>query len=369
MVDVKIADVVVIGGGIRGLSIALSLAREGVRVVLVERRALAYMASSGTGAQVNVTAKEPGYYTAMALRSSHMYPDFIESLDADVFFQQEGILFVTTKPDEMDKYRQRVEIRNRVPGLHLQILDGQKAREIMPALSDAVIGGYISLADGLVDALQLVSAVSRAARRAGVVILRGTEVTTIEVTGGRIQKVITNNGTIATPVVINAAGVHAPHIGHMVGISIPVDPEHGQMVITQPYPRVLPLPLNSIRQWPSGSFHIGVTNHNIGYDQKVCPNWLPPFLQNALLVVPELKNVNVQRIFAHLRPMPPDRLPIYDQAKEVGGFYIAVGHSGFGLAPLTGKLFTDWIVHGEPDMDLSPYSLNRFDKGSKVGVK
>jgi len=364
MADVKVADVVVVGGGARGMSIALFLARAGVKVVLVERRVPADMATSGNGAQVNVTGKEPGHYTAMSLRSARMYPEFIAGLEADIFLKQQGILFVTTDPEEMEKFRERVDVRNRVPGLHLELLDGRQARGIIPALTPEVIGGYISRDDGIVEVLKLIPAVGRAARRAGAIILRCTEVTGIEVAAGRVQRVLTNQGAISTPVVVNAAGVHVPHIGEMAGVSIPVDPEHGHMVMTQHFPPVMPVPTQYITQWPNGTFGIGTTNHNIGIDKRVRPLWLPPFLQNAMHVLPLLKDVRVLRVFAHLRPMPPDRLPIYDHAPGIEGFYIAVGHSGITLAPLTGKLFADWIVSGKPDMDLSPYSLSRFGEFS-----
>jgi glycine/D-amino acid oxidase-like deaminating enzyme len=365
MGELKSADAVVIGGGARGCSIALFLARAGVRVVLVERRTVGDLASTGNGAQVNVTAKEPDHYTAMSLRSARMYPEFIASLEADVFLQQEGLLFATTEAKEMETFRQRVAIRNRVPGLQVQLLDAHGVREILPALGPGVIGGYISRADGRVDVFQLLTAMGRAARRAGAVILRGTEVTGIEVAADRVQKVLTNRGAIATPVVVNAAGVRVPHIGRMVGVSIPVDPEHGHMAITQPAPLMLPIPTQHVAQWPNGTFSIGTTNKVIGYDTAVRPGWLPPFLREALHILPALKHVNILRVFAHLRPMPPDRLPIYDRAPGLEGFYIAVGHSGITLCPLTGKLFADWIVSGKPDMDLAPYSLSRFAVGSR----
>ncbi|HSB72321.1 MAG TPA: FAD-binding oxidoreductase [Candidatus Methylomirabilis sp.] len=360
MEEVKSADAVVIGGGARGCSIALFLARAGVRVALVERRTLNSMASSGNGAQVNVTAKEPDYYTAMSLKSARMYPEFIASLESDVFLQQEGLLHVTTHPKELEAFRQRVEVRNRVPGLQATLLDAREARDILPAVGPEVIGGYISRADGIVDVLQLISAIGRAARRAGAVILRGTEVTGIEVAGGRVQKVLTSRGSIATPVVVNAAGVHVPHIGRMLGVTIPVEPEHGHMAITQAHPRMLPVPTQHVAQWPSGTFTIGTTNKNLGFDNGVRPGMLPPFLQEALHILPGLRNVGILRVFAHLRPMPPDRLPIYDRAPGLEGFYIAVGHSGITLAPLTGKIFADLIVHARTDVDLSPYSLKRF---------
>ena len=357
----KTADAVVIGGGARGCSIALFLARAGVRVILVERRYLSFMVSSANGAQVNVSAKKPQHYTEMSLRSARMYPEFIDSLDAEVFLQQEGILFATTDPAELENHRKRVEELNRVPDLHAQFLDSGDAREIMPVLSPEVIGGYISRIDGVVDVLALVPAIARAARRAGAEILCDTEVTGIEVSGGRVQKVITNQGDIATPAVVNAAGVYVPHIGRMVGISIPVDPEHGHLVVTRPYSRMIPIPTEYVTQLPNGSFFIGTSNRNVGYDTQVRSAWLPPFLQYATQILPLLKKAEVLRIFAHLRPMPPDRRPIYDQVPGIAGFYIAVGHSGVTLAPLTGKIFADWIVRGKTDMDLSPYRLSRFN--------
>jgi sarcosine oxidase subunit beta len=319
------------------------------------------MVSSANGAQVNVSAKKPQYYTEMSLKSARMYPEFIDSLDADIFLQQEGILFVTTEPEELENHRKRVQELRRVPDLHAQLLDAAQTREIMPVLSPNVIGSYISRNDGIVDVLKLIPAMARAARRAGVEILCNTEVTGIEVAGGRVQKVITQRGGIATPVVINAAGVHVPHIGRMVGLSIPVDPEHGHMVITPPYPRMLPIPTEYVTQLPNGSFFIGTTNKNVGYDTTVRPLWLSPFVQHAIGMLPFLKNVDTLRIFAHLRPMPPDRHPIYDRVPGIEGFYIAVGHSGITLAPLTGKIFADWIVHGRPGIDLSFYSLKRFN--------
>lgn len=360
MSDVKSADAVVIGGGARGCSIALCLARAGVRVVLVERRTLGDLSSTGNGAQVNITGKEPDHYTAMSLRSARMYPKLIASLEDPVFLQQEGLLFATADPAEMESFRRRAEIRNRVTGLRVELLDAREARALLPALSPEVVGGYIARADGRVDVLQLISALGRAARKAGAVILRGTEVTGIEIGGHRVQKVLTNRGAIATPVVVNAAGVHVPHIGRMIGVTIPVDPEHGHMAITQAVPPLLPIPTQHVSQWPNGAISIGTSNKDAGYDTATRPEWLPPFLREAVHLLPALRNVNILRVFAHLRPMPPDRLPIYDRAPGLDGFFIAVGHSGITLAPLTGKIFTDWIVNGKPDMDLTPYALSRF---------
>jgi sarcosine oxidase subunit beta len=365
MAEVKSADVVVIGGGARGCSIALFLARAGVRVVVVERAALAHMATGGNGAQVNVTGKEPGYYTAMSLRSAQMYPEFVASLEDDIFLQQEGLLHVTSEPEELKAFRERVAERNQVPGLRCELLDGNEARAILPALGPDVLGGYLSRADGIVDVLHLIPAIARAARRAGAVILRRAEVKAIEISGCRIERVITSQGSIFTRVVVNAAGVYVPHVGHMIGLSIPVAAEHGHMVITQPYPKLLPVPTQYVAQWPNGTFSIGSTNRDNGYDKRVRPEWVAPLLQNVLRLLPGLRRVAVLRVFAHLRPMPPDRLPIYDRAPGVEEFYIAVGHSGVTLAPLTGKLFTDWILSGKPDMDLSPYSLRRFSPASR----
>jgi glycine/D-amino acid oxidase-like deaminating enzyme len=359
------ADVVVIGGGIRGCTMALFLAREGLRVTLVERGFLSFMASSANGGQVNVTDKSPDYYTALSLRSARMYPEFVASLDKQVFLQQKGILHVATNEEDLKRIRQRVQTLRQVPGLRVELVDGREAKEIVPGLTPEVIGGYVSPDDGLVEVLNLLPALARTTRREGVTLLHHTEVNGIALSGDRVEKVVTTRGDIATPVVVNAAGVFVPSVGRMVGISIPVEPEHGHLVITQPYAPIVPIPTEYIAQWPSGTIMLGTTNNKIGYDMKVRPLWLPPFVQEAVRILPELSKVRAMRIFAHIRPMPPDRLPIYDGAPAVKGFYVAVGHSGITLAPVTGKIFADLIVRGETDIDLSPYSLKRFANPSK----
>jgi sarcosine oxidase subunit beta len=359
------ADVVVIGGGIRGCTIALFLAREGLRVTLVERRFLSFMASSANGGQVNVTDKSPDYYTALSLASARMYPEFVAGLDGEVFLQQKGILHVAMNEEQMDRIRRRVQTLQQVPGLRVQLVDDREAKEIVPGLTPEVIGGYVSPDDGLVEVLKLLPALARTARREGVTLLPHTEVTGIALSGDRVEKVVTSRGDIAAPVVVNAAGVFVPSVGRMVGIFIPVEPEHGHLVITQPYAPIVPIPTEYIAQWPSGTIMLGTTNNNIGYDTKVRPLWLPPFVKEAIRILPELNKVRAMRIFAHIRPMPPDRLPIYDRAPGVEGFYVAVGHSGITLAPVTGKVFADLIVRGKTDIDLSPYRLDRFAKSAE----
>jgi sarcosine oxidase subunit beta len=360
MSNPQTADVVVIGGGIRGCTIALFLAREGLRVTLAERRFLSFMASSANGGQVNVTDKSPDYYTALSLHSARMYREFVAGLDGEVFLQQKGILHVAMNEEEMDKIRRRVQTLQQVPGLRVQLVDDREAKEIVPGLTPEVIGGYVSPDDGLVEVLNLLPALARTARREGVTLLTHTEVTGIILSGDRVVRVVTTRGDIATPVVVNASGVSVPSIGRMAGIAIPVEPEHGHLVITQPYAPIVPIPTEYIAQWPSGTIMLGTTNNKIGYDMKVRPLWLPPFVKGAIRILPELNKVRAMRIFAHIRPMPPDRLPIYDRAPGVEGFYVAVGHSGITLAPVTGKIFADLIVRGKTDIDLSPYRLDRF---------
>ena len=356
----KHADAVIIGGGVRGCSIALFLARAGVQVALVERRFLGCMASSANGGQVNVTAKQPDHYTLLSLRSARMYSEFVASLEENIFLKQTGIVFATMHVQEMEMLRERVKVRSRLPGLSLELLDAHDIRELVPVYNKAVLGGYISSADGVVDPLRLVPAIGRAARREGVAIFCNTEVTGIDVEGDRVRSVVTSKGRIATPVVVNAAGVHVPHIGSMVGISIPVNAEHGHLVVSCPMPRLLPLPTWHVAQWPHGGVTIGTTNNNIGFTSQVVHRMVPPFVEDQIRLMPALGKIGCLRVFAALRPMPPDRLPIYDRAPGIEGFYIAVGHSGITLAPVTGKIFADWIVHGKIDAGLAPYALNRF---------
>jgi glycine/D-amino acid oxidase-like deaminating enzyme len=354
------SDVVVVGGGIRGLCIAYYLARSGVGVTLVEKGFLGSGASSANAGLVNVSQKVPAHYTFFSLLSADMYPEFVAALDAEVDYQRDGYLRVAETEADVEDVIQRAQTQSRVPGVAVEILDARRARTLEPALSPSIAAASFCAQDGNVDPLKLVRAVGRAACRHGAHILHHREVTGIRVESGRVAAVVTREGEIEADVVVDAAGIFVPDVARMVGIEVPILPQRGQMFQIEALPPLLNRPVQALRQLRSGTTMLGTTNEFVGHDRRVTYEAGANILARALRLVPALAGARVIRGWAGLRPMAPDGLPIYDAVAEVSGFFVAVGHSGITLAPITGQVFLDFITKGRTDLPIAPYSLSRF---------
>ena len=296
------ADVVVVGGGIRGLCIAYYLARAGVSVTLVEKGFLGSGASTANAGLVNVSQKGPGHYTLFSLLSADMYPEFVAELQANVDYQREGYLRVAETEADVEDVIQRAQTQSRVPGVKVEILDTRRARALEPALSPR----------------------------------------------------------IAADVVVDAAGIFVPDVARMVGVDVPILPQRGQMFQLEAMPPLLHRPIQALRQLSSGTTMIGTTNEFVGHDRRVTYEAGADVLARAQRLVPALGGARVIRGWAGLRPMAPDGLPIYDAVPQVPGFFVAVGHSGITLAPITGQVFLDLVTKGRTDLPIGPYSLSRF---------
>ena len=356
----KTADVVVVGGGIRGLCIAYYLARAGVRVTLIEKGFLGAGASSANAGLVNVSQKTPAHYTAFSLLSGNMYPEFVAELEAEVDYQRDGYLRVAETEAEVEDLIQRAQTQSRVPGVKVEILDARRARALEPALSPRIAAASFCAQDGNVDPLKLVPAVARAARRHGARILHHSEVTDIGLASGRVAAVITRDGPIATDVIVDAAGIFVPDVARMVGVEVPILPQRGQMFQIEALPPLLRRPIQSMRQLASGTTMVGTTNEFVGHDRAVTYEAGAAILERSRRIVPALAGARVIRGWAGLRPMTPDGLPLYDAVPQVPCFFVAVGHSGITLAPITGQVFLDLITKGRTDLPISPYRLGRF---------
>lgn len=353
-------DVVVVGGGVRGTSIAYFLARAGVRVTLLEKGALASGASGANVGLVNVSGKTPEHYTAFSLASADMYPAMLAELDAEVDYQREGYLQVALTETEAAALRAHAERQSRVPGVRVEVLDARAARELEPALSPRLAAATFCAQDGNVDPMKLTVALARAARRHGADVLCHREVTGIRRAGQRITAVVTQEGEIATGCVVDAAGVLVPAVARMVGVEVPILPQRGQIFQTETVGPLLRRPVHALRQFRSGSVMIGTTNEFVGFDRRVTYEASLAILGRAARIVPALARIRLVRAWAGLRPMSPDGQPIYGPVSGVSGFYVAVGHSGVTLAAVTGQVFLDLVTKGKTELPIEPYGLDRF---------
>jgi len=364
------SDVVVIGGGAIGTSIAYHLAKRNIDVVLVEKDDIASGTSGACDGFIFMQSKRPGVHLQMALESARMMERLSTELQRDIEYEKTGGMIVVKSQEDMPEMRKLVE-RQRKIGLEVHLLDASEARRVEPCLSPDIAGATYSPMDAQVNPMSLCFAFAEAAKRMDAKILTDTEVTGISSTDDRVNGVVTSRGVIRANVVVNAAGAYAPVIGRMVGVDLPITPRRGQVLVTEPVPRMLKRVVIcsryitskfdsrqaqgslgvglALEQTQAGSLLIGSTREFVGYDRSVTTEGIRAILEHASALVPIIGDLNIIRSFAGLRPYTPDGMPILGKVDGVGGFIVATGHEGDGIAlsPITGFLIAELIATGE----------------------
>jgi sarcosine oxidase subunit beta len=364
------ADVVVVGGGIRGLSIAYSLCKAGATVVVVEQTELLSGASGANVGYVNVSSKEPAFYTQMSLESADRFSNLAAELDADIEYKCAGSITVARTRAEFNTLIHRAAQQNRIEGLHVEVLSASEARDIEPALSRELVGAVYCASDATVNPWKLSYAYAQAAKRLGCRIVQHTRVCGIEVQNGRVSAAVTSRGAIRTDVVVDAAGLGGPAIGEMVGLEIPIVAYRGQVLVSEPVPRLINRPIGGICQDENGNVLIGGTHDLVSCNRAVEYEALRDLARGAAETIPALRGVHVIRAFAGLRPWPIDGLPIMGAVPGgPEGFVCALGHSGVSLAPITGELISEEITTGKTSWSLAEYNLSRFRRTRMIFLR
>jgi len=242
---------------------------------------------------------------------------------------------------------------------------------------DDVLAGTHNAKDGLVDPNSVVMGYISASQRMGAHAYTQVEVKEIQVKGGKIAAAITNQGTIATPIVVNAAGPWAGLIGEMVGVEIPITPIRRQMLTTAPLP-ALPVDFPFVIDFEKSLyFHregqgllTGMSNPNEkpGFDQSIDVEWELIHLEAAAARLPLLENAGLASHWAGLYEVTPDAHPIFGKT-PIEGFLVCAGFSGHGFmhGPITGKIMSEIILDGKSKtLDISMLDLDRFREGRLI---
>jgi len=385
------SDVVVIGGGVIGCSIAYHLAKRGISTHVIEKDDIAMGTSGACDKAVLLQSKNPGIHLELALKSVKMFPELQKSLDTDIEFLNHGGMIVIQKEEQWPVMKEFVE-RQRKVGLDVKLLDREQARAQQPALAEDIVGSTYSPMDSEANPIYLTLGLYRGAKKLGAKFSLRTEAKNIKLERKRVRSVETDSGEILCKYVVNATGVYAPYIGRMVGLKIPIVPRRGQIIVTEPVPPLIHGDLNcaryitakfkpellgtdetaklgvglSLSQTTNGNILIGGTREFVGFNKSTTHRALKAVLKHAASIVPALKNIHIIRSFAALRPYTPDGLPILGEVPEVPGFIMAAGHEGDGIAlsAITGRIIADLISDGKPaddlNIDMSKLSLERF---------
>ena len=380
------ADVVIIGGGCMGTSVAYHLARRGVTdVVLVERAPRLGMGSTGRNAGGVRHQFSHEANVRLSIESIRFFEHFAEEVGTEIDFHQDGYLFLLSSDEHVERFRRSVEMQRRL-GVDVDWLTPSEAERLAPGLRvDGVIAATFCPRDGIADPHGVTHGFARAARAAGIDICRHTEVLNINVQGGRIVSVETSAGTIGTPVVVNATGPWARRIGQMVGLDIPVLPYRRHIFIARPmgetsHPEVAQaweVPDSRImvidfettfyfhREGPGILFGMSDPDEPPGFDMTVNWAFLEKVTPVAVRRLPALAHAGVQRAWAGLYEVTPDAMPIIGPAPHIEGFFMINGFSGHGFqhSPAAGRILADLICGRSPGMDITPFAYERFLKG------
>lgn len=360
-------DVVIVGGGIIGCSVAFHLARAGVRPLLLERGEVGGEASSGAAGLLSAQAHsdEAGPLFDLKLASRALYPalaaELAERTGLDIEHRGLGHLVPAFDPAEAAAIRARVAWQAE-GGLPAEWLDGRAAREWEPGLAPDALGAGWFPRDHHVNNTAVTQALAAAVLRLGGTIRTGCPVTALCREGERITGVRTATGTLAAGQVVLAAGCWAAELGATAGLAIPVLPAKGQILVARlPRPATRQVVYAGVYVIPreTGEHILGSTVEYVGFDKSVTPEGLAAVLTPAVRLVPALEEAELAASWGCLRPATPDGLPILDASRP--GLVLAAGHfrNGILLGPITGQLLAQAILEGRPPALLEPFRLDR----------
>lgn len=376
------AEVVIIGGGIVGSSIAYHLTAAGCSDVLVIERETAQGKGSTGKSMGGVRAQfSTPVNIQMSLYSIPFYASFDERLGHPAGYRPQGYLFCATSEKQMAYLRANHENQVAIGLKDARLITADGIRSMFPQLrSDDIVGGSFCSTDGFVDPYSAMIGFMTWAAEHGAELWKNTSVTGIQRDARGVAGVETTKGTVATRVVANAAGAWAAEVAKMVGLSLPVEPLRRMLVPTEPFaqfPHTAPMIIdmsNGFHFRPEGLGFLLAWNdpeETPGYKTDFDPAFIEKILTRAADRVPVFENlaVNPRRAWAGLYEMTPDHHPILGPAPDVPGFFLANGFSGHGVmhAPAAGKILSDLILTGNTDLvDASFLGLSRFAEGRMI---
>ena len=396
-------DVVIVGGGVIGFAVAYELARRRVPVLLIDKdlpgRATSASAGGlwpvgeavGLGCGVIYQATQaaarkqagldpleveeshdgilPAAFRDLLVASNALYPDLsselLETCGVDIEFRLGGGLIFAVYDEAERKYVERVTAA--LPdSCRLEQLTPEETWRIEPMLTRELIGAALLAGEHQVNPMLTAEAFKRAAIVHGARFRHDTRVTGLRRQGDRILGVEIGDEFVAAGTVINAAGAWTGELAATAGLSVPVFPVRGQIVLSQALPRTLNACLSTsgcyIAQKLHGEVLIGSTTERVGFDVSVTPEGVSGLCKGAVRAVPLLQHVGIKRVWAGLRPGTEDELPILGPVPGIEGYINASGafRTGIVAAPLIARLVAQSTVGEAYDMPIEPFLVERF---------
>ena len=370
------ADVVVIGGGVNGCSLAYNLAKRGVDVVVFEKNYLSSGAtgSCGAGLRQQWSTRENA---ELAIKSIKIFETLGKDLGEDIELRQGGYLIAIHDDKGMKQAEKDIEMQRSL-GLKVDILDTRQINDVVPILDVKgmnAIGATFCPTDGHANPFKTTFAYANAAKRNGANIYTQTKVIDIKLKNKRINEVKTDKGSIKTNTVVNAAGVWSKEVAKMIGVKLPNIPFRKEIMVTE---RLKPMFEAMVISFKDGIYFsqqkegqivggIPIPEERSGYKTIPTFSFIQHMSKTLTGYAPTLKHVNMLRHWTGFYDVTPDARPILGETEDVKGFIQCNGFSGHGfmLSPMVIKLLSDLIADGKTSDILESLNLNRF-KGKKI---
>jgi glycine/D-amino acid oxidase-like deaminating enzyme len=385
-------DVIVIGAGVIGSSVAYHLAKKGLDVALIEKGGVASGTSSRCDAVALICDKKPGIDTDIGFASIQLFKQLAKEFSVDFEFASRGSLYVCETDQELDIANSYVA-QQAMAGYDMRMVDRHQLKQIEPYLADDLAGGIWTEVDSSMNPYKLCYAFVEEGKKYGLEVFDYHAVQNIELDElGAVHAVATDKGTFKTKRIVNCAGVWSPKIAEMVGIHIPIKPRKGMVLISEKTPfKVANQKVHefgymlskfediqykrnvservekhnvafTIEPTDASNFLVGGHRAFSGYGVESEIDVMRAIAERAIRFLPKLKDINCIRAYAGVRPWVEDHLPIVSEVEEVPGFFIASGHEGDGIsmAPITGRMVTQ-LITGEPtDFDIDKLNYSRY---------
>ena len=394
------AEVVIIGGGILGVSTAWFLTQQGVDVVLCEKGHIGGEQSSRNWGWVRQQGRDIREMPMM-LESMKIWRGLSADIGEDIGFRETGCMYATKDEDDLNRWAANWLPIAKEYGLASRVIAGDELKHYAHGAAASWKGALYTPSDGCAEPHKAAPAIARAAERNGATILTTCAVRGLETEAGRVSGVITEYGVIAAPIVVCAAGVWASMFCNSLGLSIPQTIVRGTVVRTVPGESVLDSCIweqnIGIRRRQDGGYSVANSASNdysidsdFMHESKTPAQWSldseSPFEKIRVLnpnpnpdaissiresletIFPGLGNIKFAEIWAGIVESTADAIPVIDQSEEIPGFYIAAGLSGhgFGIGPGAGKATAGMLTGKETGIDLSAFQLSRFREETTI---
>lgn len=366
----KSSEIVIVGGGIQGLSLAYHLAkRNATDVCLVEMNTLG-SGSSGRSAAIIGLAFQNEACLLLTRLSLEAILRFREEMDADPGYEPIGSLLLAGDEGAPELRRRHTLLREL--GVESYLVSREEITRLTPGLNLEDIGvGLYNPNEGNIDPHSIMMAYARHARRLGVEIVEGVRVTGLEIGGGRVAGVRTSDGVIAAPIVVNAAGFCARQVAGWAGLDLPITNLKRHIFFTDPVPlydRLIPFTYEwevawyTRREGPGMLIGMGATESD-EEDPQVDWSFLDVIGPHTEHRAPALADAGIQSGWAGLRPVTPDEDPVLGPTPCLEGFWNDCGWGGHGImhAPAAGMALAEWIVDGQTSLGgVERFGAERF---------